>query len=107
MLLSTVLAGVTTSIDAIETFAHAVLQGLGVVRAALSCAGRLPDNVYISHNHTDHAGVLQCRVPAASQPAASIGYLAKPNTFACSHVLCLVKAFHCVTAHMRHHAVYT
>jgi glyoxylase-like metal-dependent hydrolase (beta-lactamase superfamily II) len=35
---------------------HAVLQGLGVVRAALSCAGRLPDNVYISHNHTDHAG---------------------------------------------------
>jgi metal-dependent hydrolase (beta-lactamase superfamily II) len=52
-----------------QSAVHAVLQGLGVVRAALSCAGRLPDNVYISHNHTDHAGVLQCHVPAASQPA--------------------------------------
>lgn len=37
---------------------HLPLQGLGVVRAALSCAGSLPDHVYISHNHTDHAGGL-------------------------------------------------
>jgi hypothetical protein len=41
-----------------------------------------------------------CSQPA-SQPATSIGYLAKHNTFACSHVLCLVKALslrHCAHA---------
>lgn len=32
------------------------LQGVGVVREALNVAGQLPDSVYISHNHTDHAG---------------------------------------------------
>jgi hypothetical protein len=50
---------------------HLLLQGLGVVRAALSCAGRLPDHVYVSHNHTDHAGTFQGNFPADNKLATT------------------------------------
>jgi ribonuclease BN (tRNA processing enzyme) len=32
--------------------------GLGVVRQCLKYCGSVPENIYISHNHTDHAGDL-------------------------------------------------
>lgn len=32
------------------------LQGHGSVAACMRLLGRLPDHVYVSHNHTDHAG---------------------------------------------------
>lgn len=32
--------------------------GLGVVRQCLKYCGAVPDKIYISHNHTDHAGDL-------------------------------------------------
>lgn len=35
------------------------LQGVGAVRAALQhCGGQLAPHIYVSHNHTDHAGEL-------------------------------------------------
>ncbi|KAF6262498.1 beta-lactamase-like protein [Scenedesmus sp. NREL 46B-D3] len=53
--------------------------GLGVVRAALTCAGRLPDHVYISHNHTDHAGELPVLLAVESQRGAGLSVLAEPS----------------------------
>jgi ribonuclease BN (tRNA processing enzyme) len=32
--------------------------GLGVVRQCLKYCGSIPDTIYVSHNHTDHAGDL-------------------------------------------------
>ncbi|WIA29380.1 hypothetical protein OEZ86_011884 [Tetradesmus obliquus] len=53
--------------------------GLGVVRAALSCAGSLPDHVYISHNHTDHAGELPVLLAVESQRGRRLSVLAEPS----------------------------
>jgi hypothetical protein len=58
---------------AVPVCACVPLQGLGSVAAALQLVGRLPSHFYVSHNHTDHAGMdtraqpLACSVPLVKQ----------------------------------------
>eukprot|EP00878_Enallax_costatus_P033410 GHUV01036839.1.p1 GENE.GHUV01036839.1~~GHUV01036839.1.p1 ORF type:complete len:173 (+),score=32.31 GHUV01036839.1:541-1059(+) len=53
--------------------------GLGAVRSVMSHVGSLPDYVYVSHNHTDHAGDLPVMLAVEANKGHRMTLLAENN----------------------------
>lgn len=53
--------------------------GVGAVRSVMSHVGSLPDHVYVSHNHTDHAGDLPVMLAIEAKKGHKMTLLAESN----------------------------
>lgn len=51
--------------------------GNGAVRSVMAHVGTLPDHVYVSHNHTDHAGDLPVLLAVEAQRGHRMTLLAE------------------------------
>ncbi|EFJ43790.1 hypothetical protein VOLCADRAFT_95922 [Volvox carteri f. nagariensis] len=65
--------------------------GYGVTAACLKLVGRVPPNLYVSHNHGDHTGELPVVLAVESTRAATAGCQQPPHLYAHADVLAEVR----------------